>query len=1234
VRPVLNMPLMVPDLKAIAMAMAMRAAMRLLGAAFRAGASLFRALRRGSGFMGRVSRALGGCLPPANASRWRQMWSRTVRTVTGHPVDVVTGNMFTDAVDAELLGPLPLTLERVYESAGSSKASALGYGWNHSLDESLWMEPGRAVVRLGDGREVEFGLWDLPDRRMHPGDRLERAIHKLQLRCVAPGHFEVQHADDRIHEFAPVPGGDPELARLVGIRSIDGHHRIELSYDGNARLEWIRDSGGRLLHFEHDAEGRLVAIDLPRPDGQGLVRHRQYRYDEHGDLVEVIDALGHAWRYDYRGHLIVQETDRAGLSFYFQYDGVGANSKCIRTWGKDGIYDHVIAYDVPNRKTIVENSCGEITIYEYDVRNQVVALIDALGHTTRYAHDPMTGGQSLVVDPLGAQTERRYDARGNLIEIIAPDGATTRIEYDDSYTPVRLIDPRGGEWRWRHSQGRLVARSSPSGELHWYGWKEGLLEWAQDGTGRRTTLQYDAHDNIAAITLPTGGVQKYHYDARGRATIIRNPRGGDTRVHYDAEGRVVSTQSPTSAQRAVTHDPEGNVLEVTTPTRRVRFGYGHFHRVIWREEAGTRLAFEYDTEDRLLAVVNEAGERYRFDLDAAGDVQEETGFDGRTRRYVRDAAGQVTKTTLPSGRESESVYDGVGRLLQIKHSDGSFGRFDYDIHGALRRAENETGVVEIDRDAAGRVITERFATFEVRSSYDPSGGRNTLQTSLGSRVDIEYDPLGEVRALFLTSEGNYERKPAVDFERDGLGLEQSRRFDNGIDVRWERDHAGRPTMRRTIQRLGLAAGFAAGLFGEPASASASVPEVVEQREYQWRGEDQIAAIVDIPGETSHYEHDARGRLVGERRGQHEVLERTMDAVGNVYRSADGHDRHYGSGGRLEQADGVRHEHDEDGNLVRRSGPEGDWHYRWNGHGLLTEVERPDGVTVQFEYDALGRRVGKRVVRADASIEREIKFVWDRHVVVHEIDSDIGLTTWHWEPGTFTPVAKERGGRRWMIATDHLGTPTEMYDEGGRLAWKMRLDVFGKSSLEETEADGECPWRWPGQCADRETGLYYNRFRYYDPQRACYVSGDPVGLLGGVSAFAYVLDPLIGIDPFGLWEFNPAVDVDMRNGRGTYREALGEAFDRTGVPREQFSVTQWATNVHGKTVPVEWTAPGGAIVNVDDPTIIPTRQGPQAPHVGYQTPGKRSAGGRGRGHILLDSVPATRPSLQDAKGAGC
>jgi RHS repeat-associated protein len=61
-----------------------------------------------------------------------------------------------------------------------------------------------------------------------------------------------------------------------------------------------------------------------------------------------------------------------------------------------------------------------------------------------------------------------------------------------------------------------------------------------------------------------------------------------------------------------------------------------------------------------------------------------------------------------------------------------------------------------------------------------------------------------------------------------------------------------------------------------------------------------------------------------------------------------------------------------------------------------------------------------------------------------------------------------------------------------------------------------PLRYQGQYEDAETGLCYNRFRYYDSAIGGYISQDPIGLEGNNPNFyAYVSDPNIEIDPFGL-----------------------------------------------------------------------------------------------------------------------
>jgi RHS repeat-associated protein len=84
---------------------------------------------------------------------------------------------------------------------------------------------------------------------------------------------------------------------------------------------------------------------------------------------------------------------------------------------------------------------------------------------------------------------------------------------------------------------------------------------------------------------------------------------------------------------------------------------------------------------------------------------------------------------------------------------------------------------------------------------------------------------------------------------------------------------------------------------------------------------------------------------------------------------------------------------------------------------------------------------------------------------------------------------------------------------------MTLDAYGRETCLKGEA-GTCPFRYQGQYADPETGLYYNRFRYYDPQDGRYISPDPIGLASGeLGMYNYVPDPNEWVDVFGLAGYN-------------------------------------------------------------------------------------------------------------------
>lgn len=113
-------------------------------------------------------------------------------------------------------------------------------------------------------------------------------------------------------------------------------------------------------------------------------------------------------------------------------------------------------------------------------------------------------------------------------------------------------------------------------------------------------------------------------------------------------------------------------------------------------------------------------------------------------------------------------------------------------------------------------------------------------------------------------------------------------------------------------------------------------------------------------------------------------------------------------------------------------------------------------------------------------------------------------------------------RVWFYHCDHLGTPQEMSDQTGAIVWTANYKAWGECKTENhTKRD---IWdseiitnniRFQGQYFDQETGLHYNRFRYYSPYVGRFISKDPIGLLGGLNTFAYAPNPVGWVDPFGL-----------------------------------------------------------------------------------------------------------------------
>jgi len=225
-------------------------------------------------------------------------------------------------------------------------------------------------------------------------------------------------------------------------------------------------------------------------------------------------------------------------------------------------------------------------------------------------------------------------------------------------------------------------------------------------------------------------------------------------------------------------------------------------------------------------------------------------------------------------------------------------------------------------------------------------------------------------------------------------------------------------------------------------------------------------------------------------------------------------RFIGQGGRLEKVGETQFIYDADGRAVEKRIGEKLWRYEWSVEGQLRAVVTPEGERWTYEYDAFGRRVKKSGPRGTTT------YVWDGSVVAEEIQ-ETRSASWHFEPGTFRPIAKVENGVAYACVTDQVGTPRELVTRTGKLAWSIQLTAFGEVQTTKV-SETDCPIRFQGQWFDEESGLHYNWNRYYEPETGNYLSADPIGLDGGTRSYGYVHNPLRWIDPCGLASY-PGVD---------------------------------------------------------------------------------------------------------------
>ena len=409
--------------------------------------------------------------------------------------------------------------------------------------------------------------------------------------------------------------------------------------------------------------------------------------------------------------------------------------------------------------------------------------------------------------------------------------------------------------------------------------------------------------------------------------------------------------------------------------------------------------------------------------------------------------------------------------------------------------------------------------------YDRTGRHVHTESSLGASIDYSHDKDGNLSEM---NSGGWSAR----WQRDRVGLETERELTGGVHVKTHHDSLGRETYKSVGARN------------------------VEQfrRSYTWGIGNRLHATEDgLTGRRVRYDYDEFDNLLSAEYKQGNDVERIYripDRIGNLFETREKDDRKYGTGSRLTEDRDYFYHYDCDGNLVFKefrtldwagvSVPLGGqkahmkeglgitfrtfgagWRYDWQSDGMLSRVVRPDGKEVSFAYDALGRRTEKTYGGVTTH------FVWDGNVPLHEwqeVSSDAGradVTTWLFEQDTFIPAAKlAANGESFSIVSDYLGTPLQAFDNNGNKVWEQEFDIFGRKRRKGNNNSSFIPFKYQGQYEDVETGLYYNRFRYYDSCTGNYISQDPIRLNSRMYNFySYVSNTNHTIDIFGLdWNY--------------------------------------------------------------------------------------------------------------------
>lgn len=801
----------------------------------------------------------------------------------------------------------------------------------------------------------------------------------------------------------------------------------------------------------------------------------------------------------------------------------------------DGKGTHRYYYDPDGNILREEAPNGSTTTYEWDEFHHLLARHSPAGRVEKFEYNAALGQLSRYTAADGAEWLYRYDERGLLSNITDPAGQTWTQQCDERGLPVSLVSPQGEETRLAYTA-------------------QGLLSGIFRQDERRLGIEYDHHNRPETLTDVMGREHHTEYSGHDLPVKMRGPGGQSVRLQWQQHHKLSGIERAGTGAEGFRYDRHGNLLAYTDGNGVVwTMEYGPFDLPVARTDGeGHRWQYRYDKDTlQLTEVINPQGESYRYILDNCGRVTEERDWGGvvwryrydadglctarvngleETILYSRDAAGRLAEVITPEGK-TQYAYDKSGRLTGIFSPDGISQRTGYDERGRVNVTTQGRRAIEYHYPDEHTVI---------RCILPPEDERDRHPDESLLKTTYRYNAAGELAEVILPGD------ETLTFSRDEAGREVLRHSNRGFACEQGWNAAGQPVSQR------------AGFFPEEATWGGLVPSLV--REYRYDSAGNVSAVTS----REDYGRETRREYRLDRNGQ--VMAVTASGTGLGYGEGDesyGYDscgylkaqsagRHriseetdqYAGGHRLKQAGNTQYDYDAAGRMVSRTRhrdgyrPETE-RFRWDSRDQLTGYCSAQGELWEYRHDASGRRTEKRCDR------KKIRFtyLWDGDSIaeIREYRDDKLYSVRHLVFNGFELISQQFSRVRqphpsvapqWVTRTNHAvsdltGRPQMLFNSEGKTVWRpgqtslwglalsLPADTGYPDPRGELDPEAAPGLLYAGQWQDAESGLCYNRFRYYEPETGMYLVSDPLGLLGGEQTYRYVPNPCGWVDPLGL-----------------------------------------------------------------------------------------------------------------------